>query len=175
MRQRMKDQMSGPAPVSVAEIYRALAVAPAGVRPYPVAPGSESMRALPVRVFANAEGEAVAVELPVTFWVLQPHRSKSTDPETGATSPERVGSLSFTLSVPDGYRLVRDKPAEMIEDIPNAAEPLPPDSDAARAPETMPEFEGVDPEVFAFNPERLAAIQREANRKKPPGSGAEAP
>jgi hypothetical protein len=160
-------------------VATAIQTEPAGVRPRPVGDGSGAMREIPVMVRAVVDG--VAVWLPVEAWELRP------------TVKDNVGALVLEVSIPSGYALRRlggkggmtpEADAEIratlaamqnvqleqkTVSLPVTAEML---ADA-RHVDPIPEFDGLDPAIFAFGAdeaERLNMRQRERNKKPEVGT-----
>jgi hypothetical protein len=156
--------ISGAAPVSATDVYQALATAPSGVKPVPVKASGEAMVCLPVEVIVRSVDSACSVlKLPVEFFHVVPHLPAETNKDTGKHFPERRGHLRFVVKIPDGWHLVRDTPLALEIDLPGVHEELPAENPHARV---IPELAGVDPGVFAANPERHSELMRELNSKK---------
>lgn len=158
--------LGGPAPVSVSEVYQALATCPSGIKPRPTRDMADTMVCVPIEVgFRDLQNNLVF--LPVLSWMLKPHMSREVREDTGEIKIEQQGCLRFMIGIPEGYRLVKDEPpplpAVTFDPVTLEVDPL--------AFGAIPEFKGVDPAVFAFDPQRLAEIQREMNKKNAPGSG----
>ena len=167
--------LTGSAPVTVGELYNAIATAPAGVKPRPVASGSAEMVGLPVLVAVWPTDGSGRVELAVESWILGPHVAKWTDPETGAVKPEVRGELLFIVSVPAGYELrkipePRDGPRFPLSDAETEALISTMEQDTIPGLNVfgIPELDGIDPAVFAANPERHSEMMRELNTRNSP-------
>lgn len=147
--------LHGSAPVCVHEIFHALASSYSGTRPRPVRLGlslESGMQAVPVTVVIRQNGDE-PLELYPCRWVLVPYLAANNDPEKASLGPEQAARLAFFVKLPEGYRLVRDyppgeSPEEMSEAFSEAA-------NVSDKPRIIPELEGVDPAVFATDPEKL--------------------
>lgn len=154
--------LHGSAPVCVHEISHALAASYSGTRPRPLASGESAMRAVPVTVVIR-QSESEPLELYPCRWVLIPYLSANEDPERASVGPEQASRLAFFVKLPTGYKLVKEAPPilDPDADLPFAEE-IP--------PETIPELVGVDPAVFATDPEKLMRNLRALSDRPAVGS-----
>lgn len=152
---------NGKHPVSVVDVYHALASCPAGMKPVPVADGSAEMRAAPVVLVLHC-GTFGAIEIAPRSFAVVPHVYANADPAKGAVGPEQPARLVFHFALPPNYELVKLVPyGEAIELIPD---PVPAE------PEGIPEHRDVDPGVFTVNPDAINRGLRDTFQKgKPQG------
>lgn len=155
--------IGGKYPVSVPDVFHALATCHSGMRPVPVSDGSAEMRAAPVVVVLHDNG--LILELPPSSWVLVPHIAAKSDDEKGPAGPEQLARLVFHVRLPPGYALAA--PRSLDELTPADVESVSGAGTEAVA-RVIPEHAHIDPAVFAVNYDAInAGIRATFDKGKP--------
>lgn len=156
-------------PVSAGDVLHALATSPAGTRPRPLRDGSAEMLSVPVVVALRVNGRVL--ELRPCGFTLSEHVQANSDPEIPLpVGPEQLPALVFHVRLPAGCRLVCEGDDAPPEVVPPEFAPEP----VTEGPREIPEFLGVDPGIFAVNPEAVNAGLRAVFAKGKTNEGASA-